>query len=283
MLKRTLAAVCMLQLACCVSAFAQGWQIAWYSINSGGGRVAGAGYALNSSIGQSAAGFVSNDTCLHWVGFWAGDLPEPVVPPSISAAKALRDGTYVSIGGRIATTSEGDFSGFFYIEEEDRSSGIRVAVSGAVSGLLQGSVVNVIGTLGTTAEGERCLTGPVVIIVGTHTPLMPLGMPNRSVGGGDWGAPPLGQYGVSDGAGVNNVGLLIETWGRVTEVGTGYMLITDGSGDAIRVSTAGLSAIPQVNDYISVVGISSLHKPASDRLRYVLPRGNADLRRFSVQ
>ena len=277
MLRKAASFVSLVALALCAAAFAQGYRIDWYSINSGGGLVTGGGYKLNSSIGQSAAGFVSNTSYLHWIGFWAGDLPEPTVPESIGAAKMLPDGTYVSISGRIATTSASDFNAFFYVEEEDRSSGIRVAVGAPVAGLLRGSVVNVIGTLGTTPEGERCLTSPIVIIAGTHTPLTPLGMPNKSVGGGDWGVPPLGQAGVTGGVGLNNVGLLIQTWGRVTEKGAGYLLITDGSGDAVRVSTAGLSTIPEVGDYISVIGISSLYRPASDRLRYVMPRGSSDI------
>ncbi len=204
--------------------------------------------------------------------------------PSFGAAKMLADGTYVSLSARIATTSASVFTGFFYIEEEDRSNGIRVAVpAGPVAGLARGSVVNVIGTIGTTPEGERQLTGPIVIIVTTHDPPGPLGMPNRSVGGGDWGIPPEGQYGVKDATGVNNVGLLISTWGTVTYVDATYMLITDGSGDPIRVSTAGLSTLPAVDDYISVIGISSLYKPASDRLRYVLPRDDSDVEDYLIQ
>ncbi len=280
MIIKALVLVCVLACVLSPGAVGQDYRIDWYSINSGGGLVTGGGYKLNSSIGQSAAGFVSNTTHLHWIGFWAGDLPEPVVPDSIGAAKMLPDGTYVSISGRIATTSATDFSSFFYVEEENRSSGIRVAVSAAVSGLLRGSIVNVIGTLGTTAEGERCLTGPIVIIVGSRAPLAPLGMPNKSVGGGDWGVPPLGQYGVLNGGGLNNIGLLIQTWGRVIEKGTGYLLISDGSQDPVRVSTAGLSTIPDEEDYISVIGISTLYKPAADRLRYILPRGDADVEEY---
>jgi len=272
--------ICVALSLWCSAAGANDLQINWSSINCGGGLATGGAYRLNSSVGQSAVGFVNNTTYLHWIGFWAGDLPVPQVPPSIGAAKALPDGTYVSIAGRIATTSATDFTGFFNIEEEDRSSGIRVTVSAAVPGLLRGKTVNVIGTLGTTPEGERCITGPIVIIVSSHVPLAPLGMPNRSVGGSNWGVPPLGQYGVLGGTGLNNVGLLITTWGRVVEKGMGYILITDGSGDAVRVSTAGLSTIPDVDDYISVIGISSLYKPALDRLRHVLPRGNSDVRDY---
>ena len=273
---RTIAFLLLLSAAG-ASACAGDYKIDWYSINCGGGLVTCAGYKLNTSIGQSAAGFVSNTSCLHWIGFWAGDLPVPVVPGSVGAAKMLPDGTYVSIAGRIATTSAADFSGFFYIEEEDRSSGIRVTVSAAVPGLLRGKVVNAVGTLGTTPEGERCLTGPIVIIVSTHAPLTPLGMPNRSVGGGEFGIPPLGQCGVLGGAGLNNIGLIIKSWGRVIEAGSDYIVIDDGSSTPVRVSTAGMAGIPGVGNYVTVVGISSIHKPGADRLRLILPRGRDDI------
>ena len=265
----------------CGASHATEYQIKWYSVNSGGGMVTGGGYKLNSSVGQSAAGFVNNTSYLHWIGFWAGDLPEPEVPPSIGAAKMLPDKTYVSIAGRIATSSATDFTGFFYVEEEDRFSGIRVAVPGGpVAGLLRGHVVNVIGTLGTTDAGERQLTGPIVIIVGTHDPLAPVGMPNRTVGGGDMGSPPLGQYGVTNGVGLNSVGLLIQTWGRVMETGSGYVVIDDGSGTPVRVDTTTLASPPDPNEYVSVIGISSLYKPEAHRLRLILPRDDLDVNSY---
>jgi hypothetical protein len=264
------------------SAASSDYKIDWYSVNSGGGTMSGGAYGLDGSIGQASAGFVQNTTFLHWVGFWSGEVPIPILVETPHAAKLLNDGAFVSIAGKIATSGQGDFDLFFYVQEENRSSGIRVAVPAAVAGLARGSVVNVIGTLGTTREGERQLTGPIVIIVSSHDPLAPLGMPNKSVGGGDWGTPLLGQYGVAGATGLNNVGLLIATWGRVTEKGTGYLLITDGSGDAIRVSTAGLSTIPDENDYICVIGISSLYKPGSDRLRLVLPRADSDVKKHPV-
>ena len=237
----------------------------------------GGGYKLNSTVGQPAAGFTKSTSFLHWIGFWAGEVPEPEVVPDIGAAKMLPDGTFVSISGKIATTSEADFTGFFYIEEEGRFSGIRVAMPGGpVAGLLRGHVVNVIGTL-TTIGDERQLSGPIVIIVGTHAPLAPVGMPNRTVGGGDMGSLPLGQYGVTDGVGLNTVGLLIQTWGRVTATGDGYVVVDDGSGTPVRVDTSTLASPPDSNEYVSVIGISSLYKPGADRLRLILPRGGSDV------
>ena len=262
------------------------YQINWYSINSGGGLVTGGGYKLNSTIGQPAAGFVQNASFLHWIGFWAGEVPNPTIVGAVSAAKLLQDGTFASISGKIATTSETDFSGFFYIEEADRSSGIRVAVpAGPIAGLARGSTVNVIGTMGTTSAGERQLTGPIVIIVGSATPLLPLGMNNVTLGGGKLGVPPLGQYGVTGGFGVNNVGLLVQTWGRVVETGVGYVVIYDGSVDGsgtaipVRVSTTGLAVPPGMDEYVTVIGISSLYMPGAERLRLVLPRGDLDIGR----
>jgi hypothetical protein len=142
---------------------------------------------------------------------------------------------------------------------------------------LEGSVVNVIGTMGVTAAGERQLTAPIVIITSSTTPLEPLGLTNRSLGGSDFGSPPLGQYGVSGGSGLNNVGLLVKTWGRVTETGAGYVVIDDGTGIGVRVDTTTIAAPPALNQYVSIIGASSLHKPASDRLRLVLPRRQSDV------
>ena len=274
------AALFAFAVSACGPLSADTYFISWHAIRSGGGLAAGGPYRLNCSVGQPTAGFVNSASLLHWIGFWAGDMPTPTVAPTLHAAKQMEDGTFVSIAGKIAASGQGDFDLFFYVQEDNRSSGIRVNVPASqISGLVRGKVVNVIGTLGTTPEGERQLTGPIVIIVSSDDTLASLGMPNRSVGGGDWGIPPEGQYGVLGGAGLNNVGLLIMTWGKVTEKGAGYLLITDGSGDAIRVSTAGLCTIPDVDDYIIVIGISSLYKPGADRLRLILPRDDADIGR----
>lgn len=262
---------------------AASYRIDWYSINSGGGLVAGGSYKLNGSIGQSAAGFVQSTSFLHWIGFWAGDVPTPTVASSVGAATQLPDGTYVSIAGKIATSGASDFSEYFYIEELDRHSGIRVSVpAGPLAGLARGSAVNVIGTLGATPAGERELTGPVVVIVGSHAALAPLGMSNLQVGGTDFGSPPSGQWGVTGGFGLNNVGLLVQTWGRVVEHGPGlppeWFVVDDGSARPVTVSAQGLASVPAAGSYVSVIGLSSLYKPGADRLRLVLPRDQTDIR-----
>ena len=260
------------------------YQINWCSLNSGGGVMTGGPYTLNSTVGQTVQGFESSSGFLHWIGFWAGEIPTPTLAPSIKAAKLLEDGAWVSVAGKIATSDATDFfTEFFYLQESARSSGIRVAVSPAnIAGLTrEKSVLNVIGAIGTTADGERQITAPMVIVVSTNnTALGPVAMTNRSVGGSDFATPPVGQYGVTGARGLNNVGLLVRTLGRVVDIGSGYVLIDDGSGVNVRVDTSGLASPPTANAYISVTGISSLYfpnPPGTDRFRLILPRADSDV------
>ena len=205
-------------------------------------------------------------------GLALSDAYVPVSAPStvvatIKEAKLLPDGTNISISGKIATTSDSDLPGFFYIEESDRSSGIRVTP--LVGGLQRGSVVDVQGMMGTTPAGERQIENAQVTIQSTGDPLGPLGTNNRGLGGSDFGVPPDGQYGVAGAGGLNNIGLLITVWGEITGTDGDYLLIDDGSGVSVRVDTATLSN-PPTTGYIGATGISSLYKPGADRLRLVL-------------
>lgn len=266
--------VAVLMVFSSVAAQAQSYKIDWYCISSGGGEVAGGSYKINCTVGQPSAGYVEGASLKHWIGFWVPDVGEAVVCDRIDQAKLLPDGTLVTIGGKIATSGPGDFSDFFYIEEATRFSGIRVAIpSSAVSELARGKILSVTGYLGTTADGERQLTSPIAIVTGTAAPLDPLGMTNKALGGKTLGAPPLGQQGVTGGIGVNNVGLLVKTWGKVVAVDAGMQRarIDDGSSTPVWVDCSLLSTMPAVDDYLSVVGVSSLLSDGGC-LRYVLPR-----------
>lgn len=255
------------------SLWATDYRIDWCCLGAGGGMVSASNGGINCTIGQTAAGFVQNSNALHWIGFWAGGFEDPVPISQISDVKLLEDGVYVSISGKVATTAATDYSSFFYIEDRNRGSGIRVTVPAAVTGLIRGNVVNVIGTLATLASGERHIVGPMVIIIKTTRPLNPLGMINKYLGGGDLGNPAagLGQCGVLDGCGLNNIGLLVKTWGEVTGFGRGYVMIDDGSGTPVRVNTTLLATPPGVGEYVTLIGVSSLHAPGPTRLLLALP------------
>ena len=170
---------------------------------------------------------------------------------------------------------------FFYIQEPGRSSGIRVAQSPAATpGLVRGSMVNAEGLLGTTSDGERQLVDATVTLApDPPSPATPLAMNNQSLGGGDSGAPPAGQHGVTGGVGLNNVGLLVKTSGRITSITVpeNYAEITDGAEATVRVDTTYLRTPLNQGQSVGVTGILSLHRPAADRLRLLIPRSDSDL------
>lgn len=276
-------------MAACATARADGYKLDWKVVPSGGGSGTSTSYTLSATVGQPAAGFAQGTGQLHWIGFLTGEMTNPVVLPGIHAAKLMPDGTFISLAGRIATSGIGDFVDFFYVEELSRVSGIRVAAPpSAVSGLSRSSVVNVIGTLSTTPNDERQISGPIVIVASTADPLAPLSMANASTGGGD----TPGQLGVwrwqtareddrwvrkwLPSPDLNNIGVLIQTWGKVTSTGAGFMEIDDGSGP-VRVDTTTLASPPGVDNYVIVIGVSSLYKAETDHRRLVLPRGDGDV------
>jgi hypothetical protein len=101
---------------------------------------------------------------------------------------------------------------------------------------------------------------------------------NRSIGGGDWRYDPVtgaGQKGIAGASGLNNIGLLISTAGRVTYACPSYFYIDDGSAlqdgsgcVGIKVLPYGL-AVPSQGSYRRVTGISSCYKSGSDLVRLI--------------
>jgi len=247
----------------------------WHSISSGGGNMKGGEYKLSCTVGQPVAGFTSSTHSLHWIGFWSGDILTPQVVKTIHSAKMLPDGAFVSVAGKIAISGVGHFDGFFYIEEPDRSSGIRVsAAAWPIANLDIGSRVNVIGTMDRTSSGERQIAASIIIIISQGNEIEPIGMNNKWIGGGNLGQPPFGQWGVTDGSGLNNIGLLIKTWGTVKYAGRGYVTISDGYGRDIIVDTSLLSDPPKKGEFVTVIGISSM---LDNRDPLILPRDDADV------
>lgn len=240
--------------------------------------MSGTAYKVNGSIGQAAVGASKGTNLFHWIGFWGGDIPDPIPVSSIKAAKCMADGTFVSIAGQIASTSSDDFGDRFWIQDPNRANGIMVlAPDGVLAELARGSIVNVIGTLGTTSNGVRCFTGPVVFITSSTTPPNPLGMPGKSIGGTNSGILPLGQIGLDDGVGLNNIGLLVRTWGKVIPGDAGFLTIDDGSGIPIRIPEENLAHSYNVGDFITLTGISDLNNSSGSYQRLVIPRNAGDM------
>lgn len=191
-----------------------------------------------------------------------------------AAVRALPDGAAVMLTDKVVTRS---FGGTFYVEETDRSSGIRVRWPAAVE---PGTVVTVTGTV-RARSGEREIEAADILVIGAGTIPRALTMTNREIGGTcDWpGALPW----VGGTSGALNTGLLISTAGRVTAVGNDYFYLTDGSADLwfggalpVRIICGNL-AKPAEGQMVFVTGISSTYAVAGGAERAVRVQHQNDM------
>lgn len=160
----------------------------------------------------------------------------PVSIDRLKDVKSLGDGVFVSITSpKVVTAASGTYSdGGIYVSETDRTCGLKVLNAGA-AGLW--SNLTITGTTDTdAATGEKVLTASTVV-VGANTPFDRLGMSNKAF---------------------KASGQLVTVWGTVTATTGSTLTLDDGSGAPVKVQidglTTGLSAIPNVGDYISASG-----------------------------
>ena len=184
---------------------------------------------------------------------------------SIGLARLLPDGTAVTLSNVSVT---GVFDGEFYVEEIDRSSGILVLGTGVNIG----EAVDVSGKL-TSVRGSRAILDPIVEWSGQTDFLEPLALGTRDV------------YNPEAPGGLNNIGLLVTIWGRVTAVGTGWFYVDDGfarldgSGSiGLRVDAARVASPPSVGQYVVVTGVLGTAEVGSAFVATLRPRGQADVR-----
>ena len=91
------------------------------------------------------------------------------------------------------------------------------------------------------------------------------------------GVVGAGQQGIIGASGLNNIGLLICTWGQVTSTGAGYFVIDDGSEVDVKcVVPAGVTP-PSIGDYVGVTGISSCEMTGDDLYRLLRVRAQEDI------
>jgi|GEM_PF-956347 len=207
----------------------------------------------------------------------------------IAAVKEMRSGTSVALRGVVLSTSSGEIPGRLYVQEPDRSSGILLHYQGSVpSGLQSGDVVELFGTVG-QVSGERAILGAQVTKTGTTAEPRPLAMTNRALGGSQMGR----QQGVVDqysfprkmADGLNNIGLLVSTWGKVTAVGTDWFYLDDGTGlddgSAYRGVFVHCPTVvrPGLNRYVRVTGISGceIQQGSPVPRRVLRPRRQSDI------
>jgi len=175
----------------------------------------------------------------------------------IGAAKKQSPGSVVALAGKVVSAV---FAGDIFIQEEDRSCGIRVRTSAAVE---EGDRVAVIGTLADEND-EVFLDNARVYVMASGTPPKPLATVGHSL----------------HGTGLSTAGLLVTVWGTVTLSGDDYFFVNDGSLDevGVRVHCPGLTP-PPAGQFAIITGVSIPEKQAGGQMRPALRvRNENDIR-----
>jgi len=142
----------------------------------------------------------------------------------IGSLAGMPDGTKVAME-KVVTVKQGD--SYFYIEELDRSAGIRVQGNGTV-----GNWAEIRGTI-RTVDGERTIVPDLLLQSASGLTIRPLGMINLAS------------------AATLSSGLYVRMWGRVSSADTGFFTMTDGSNAGLKVIS---SATVAADDYVVVTG-----------------------------
>lgn len=194
---------------------------------------------------------------------------QPPIAPAIAQAKALPDEDFVILMDKVVSASFGDH---FYICEtrDDQVSGIRVDGDAPP----EGSLVSLSAILD-TVNGERVLTVPSVQSESGPGAPNPLFMLCRSVGGGRLNAH---TDGVTGGVGVNDIGLLVTIAGKVTSVGSGFVMVSDDEwGAGIKVDCTTLTDPPEEDDFVFVIGIVGTEQSGATITPILTPRRDSDV------
>ena len=188
-------------------------------------------------------------------------------PVSMTEWGSVKSGDPVGCGAQVVTRV---FPGFFYIEAPDRSLGIRVVKDGCA--VVEGDLVNVVGTLSAIDSGESCISADAVTTCGSGQ-VRPVAMNLRSLGGGASDTQP----GIYEGFGLNNLGLLVRVWGKFTRTSDTTFALDDGSGVTVKcVVPSGVNLDP-LWTYAGVTGISSCEKVGGEMHRLVRIRSQEDV------
>lgn len=258
--------------------------VAGYKIFRNGGQV-----GTSATTSYTDSGLAAGTTYSYTVSAYDGagnnsaqSSPAAVAttfsPVDIAVAKQQGNGEDVVVAGKVVTAI---FGTYFYVEEQDRFSGIKVVPLQMPEEMDVNDLVNVSGKIGTD-NGERYIYDAVVTSAEGSGDVNPVGVSNSGVGGGNWmynSETGAGQRGIQDAVGSNNIGLLITTWGRFTYVDASTFVVDDGSGNPIRCA-APVPARVTLNDewqYVAVTGISSCEDDDGEIHRKLLVRGQNDI------
>lgn len=196
----------------------------------------------------------------------------PVVP--VGKARTEPDTTLLALKNVAVTALTGD--GFF-VQEQDRSAGIRVKWSGAQPAA--DALASLIGTVQT--DGHERVISAMSVTPGAAYVAEPLGVNNGAAGGAA----------AAGGAGLPNDGLLVTVWGKVTAVdyGSPAFYVDDGSGvpndtpnDFVFEAVPGIKVqstgdFPWTGAYLKVTGVLRLQDHDGKAIRRVDIRSWSDV------
>ena len=177
------------------------------------------------------------------VGVSAGVSVVSVVGTStIGDLKKADEGSSVSLLGKTVSAVFGDC---FFIEENDRSAGIRCVEASA--SLTAGQIVDVSGTLA-IVNGERVVSGATHVVSGTQP------------AGGE--IKPLAMAGSAILAGASPLSLEVTLYGRVASVADGVFVIDDGAklaSGGVKVQCVGIPTVGgapiSIGNYVAATGV----------------------------
>lgn len=245
---------------------------------------------------------------------------EPKAAPSsysLNDVKGLRDGEWVELGCTEGLVVTAVFPEAFYVERPDRTVGIRVSKQGSV---VPGMQVAITGQMATTPWLERYISATAVQVCSNElVTIEPVGITTKSLGGGAFMYDLLtgaGQRATQayqwlkqdsgfvrsdvpmDVPGLNNIGLLVRTWGKVVwsdpATSTFYLDSSGGFDDyrfpdpsnnqppGVRVTMPSWGMpVPPVGATVSVTGISTCYTERGYVFRKLRVRSEADVQIIS--
>jgi|GEM_PF-518506 len=194
---------------------------------------------------------------------------------AIPRAKLESIGTNCFVAAAVVTAV---FTDCIYVQGDDRSSGIRVLGSHALTVGKRANVTGVMQTL--AATGERCIAMATVTEAGSGT-VDPLVLNGRAIGGGPWNYNSVtgaGQRGIPGSSGLNNIGLLVRFAGRFRYIDASTFGVSDGSGREIRCYTTPGMTINSGWTKVRVTGISSCKSISGEVQSVLLLRTQSDIK-----
>jgi len=142
---------------------------------------------------------------------------------------ALAYGTQIFLLAKIVTGGVCQLGGMFYAQDNGFYSGIRV--NSTDTAIVEGDIRDIYGVLA-TVDGERCINCTMTTLksVGNSVP-GPCGIRLNQVGGKEAGGP----------LGINTVGTLVRTWGKVVGSGSNYLTREDSAGNRLKILSGTLT------------------------------------------